>query len=116
MNTKAKALLGIGLAAALGLGACGGGDSAGSVEIRQPTQAQLAAAGLQEFPLAPESDRVDLTEPEFSDPTNVTNPLFPIKELRSALLLGRVDGVPFRVETTLLPETRVIKLDGGAEV
>ncbi|MGH2982993.1 MAG: hypothetical protein ACRDK5_01865 [Solirubrobacterales bacterium] len=117
MNAKGKALIGTGLAAALALGACGGDDgSSGSTQIEQPTQAQLAAAGLQKFPLAPESDRVDLTAPAYSNSTDVTNPLFPIKDLHSALLLGRVDGVPFRAETTLLPETRIFKLDDGQEV
>ncbi len=61
---------------------------------------------------APESQRVDLETPTFSDPTNVTNPLFPISDLHSALLMGTVDGLPFRTETTLLPETRTIKWNG----
>jgi hypothetical protein len=61
---------------------------------------------------APESARVDLAKPSFSNPTNVTNPLFPISQLHSALLLGNEDGHLLRVETTLLPETKTIDLDG----
>lgn len=57
---------------------------------------------------APPSRRVDLRSPSFTHPTVITNPLFPIARLRSAVLLGRVDGRPFRSETTLLP--------GGATV
>ena len=38
--------------------------------------------------LAPESQRVDLAVPSFSNPTEITNPLFPIGELRSAVLVG----------------------------
>src|SRR5262245_28715593 len=33
--------------------------------------------------LAPETRRVDLALPTFSNPTDITNPLFPIGELRS---------------------------------
>jgi hypothetical protein len=61
---------------------------------------------------APASELVDLAEPSFLDPTNVTNPLFPISQLHSALLLGNIDGHLFRTETTLLPETKTIDLNG----
>jgi hypothetical protein len=66
--------------------------------------------------VAPDGDRVDLSLPAFSDPTNVTNPLFPISELRSAVLNGRIDGKPFHTETTLLPSTRVIEWSPGHQV
>lgn len=33
------------------------------------------------FKPAPESERVDLVTPTFSDPTNITNPLFPVSLL-----------------------------------
>ena len=65
-----------------------------------------------DLPTAPASARVDLGQPSFSNPTNVTNPLFPISQLARVLLLGSVDGLPLRVETTLLPYTRTIELDG----
>lgn len=65
------------------------------------------------LPIAPRSQRVDLATPRFSHPTNVTNPLFPIKNLKHAILVGEVDGLPFRAETTLLPATKSIYLDGG---
>ncbi len=48
----------------------------------------------------------------FSDPTRITNPLFPISRLRSALLLGHVDGKPFRTETTLLPRAETVVWEG----
>ena len=57
---------------------------------------------------APASERVDVAPPTFSNPTNITNPLFPISELHSALLLGHVDGQPFRTETTLMPGTETV--------
>ncbi|MGH7561389.1 MAG: Hpt domain-containing protein [Gemmatimonadales bacterium] len=62
------------------------------------------------LPIAPASQRVDLVVPTFSNPTSVTNPLFPISQLHSAILLGTSDGERLRVETTLLPGTRTIDL------
>jgi hypothetical protein len=50
--------------------------------------------------------------PTFSDPTNITNPLFPISRLHSVIALGVVDGERLKVETTLLPETRIIEWNG----
>jgi hypothetical protein len=58
--------------------------------------------------VAPDSARVDLAMPTFTDPTNVTNSLFPVSAQRSVLLVGEVDGEPFRTEVTLLPDTRII--------
>ena len=107
--------------ATLGLAACdssSGGDEAATAPntIPQPTRAQLAAAGLDELPLAPRSKRLDIAAPTFSDPTRITNPLFPISRLRSVVFSGRVEGKPFHTETTLLPETRIIEWSRGQEV
>ncbi|MEP7159452.1 MAG: hypothetical protein ABI797_08480 [Chloroflexota bacterium] len=62
-------------------------------------------AGLD---LAPESARVDLHVPTFSNPTEIDNPLFPVSDQSSVLLLGEVDGQAFRTEVTLLPSPRTI--------
>ena len=110
----ALALLGGGLAIGLLVGGSEDGGpaaSSGSTSISQPTAAQLAAAGL-DIPVAPKSVRVDLTLPRFSNPTKVTNPLFPISGQRSAILAGRVDDKPFKVEITLLPQTRIVEWRG----
>ena len=64
------------------------------------------------LPLAPKGERIDTSMPTFSDPTTITNPLFPISQQESVLLLGHVDGEPFRTEVTLLPETRIIDWHG----
>jgi len=81
--------------------------------VPQASPEELEAASHDELPLAPLGDRVDLVAPPFSNPTTVTNPLFPISDLHSAILNGKVDGKPFKVETTLLPETRIIEwIDG----
>ncbi len=65
-----------------------------------------------ELVTAPESQRVDLASPTFSDSTAVTNPLFPISKLPRVILLGTEAGLPFRSETTLLPETKTIVWNG----
>src|SRR5215217_7708330 len=112
------------------VGACGADTTAGTNK-NQVSQAQAArsttsfnAAGKVgsrmipqppipgDIPVVPESKRVDLGVPTFSDPTNVTNPLFPVSKQDSVLMVGHVDGKPFRTEVTLLPETRIIEWRG----
>jgi hypothetical protein len=73
----------------------------------------LVAAGLGKLPIAPAAKRVDLVAPPFSRSTEVTNPLFPISDLRSAVINGHVDGKPLKIETTLLPETQVMEWSPG---
>jgi hypothetical protein len=109
--------LAVGVSAALTVVACGGDDAdKEATPVPQPTAAQLEAAGLEKLPVAPESERVDITMPPLSNPTEVTNPLFPISDLHSAVLSGKVDGKPFHTETTLLPETRVVEWTEGQQV
>lgn len=90
-----------------------GCQATASTPVPQPTQAQLDAAGLGDLPLAPDSARRDLVAAPFSNPTSVTNPLFPIADLDSAILNGHVDGKVFHTETTLLPFTRLIEWTPG---
>jgi hypothetical protein len=61
---------------------------------------------------APASRRVDLGPPAFSHSTRIDNPLFPISRLQSAVLLGRVEGKPFRSETTLLAVRTQVRWNG----
>jgi hypothetical protein len=79
-------------------------NSRAATTISQPT--------IKNLPVASENKRVDIAMPTFSDPTNITNPLFPVSRQESVLLLGRVDGNAFRTEVTLLPDTRIIKWRG----
>jgi hypothetical protein len=99
-----------GSAATRGAGPC---EETVTTKVPQPTAAHLEAAGLAKLPVAPDARRVDLVAPPFSDSTSVTNPLFPISTLHSVILNGRVGGESFRVETTLLPDTRVIEWSPG---
>ena len=110
------ATLGLALTALVVGGCLGNGDSREATPVPQPTAAQLRASGLGKLPLAPAAKRVDLTAPPFSHPTAVTNPLFPISELHSAVLNGRIQGKPFHTETTLLPYTRAIEWPPGKQV
>jgi hypothetical protein len=84
--------------------------------IAQATPAQVEAAGLGTLGLRPESERVDVVAPKFSNPTAITNPLFPISGLHSAILSGTVDDKPFHTQTTLLSETRIIEWTEGQQV
>ncbi len=62
--------------------------------------------------IADASKRVDLVLPKFSNPTEVTNPLFPVSRQASVLFTGHVDNKPFRTEVTLLPFTRIVEWQG----
>ncbi|HEX2742591.1 MAG TPA: hypothetical protein VHM69_19280 [Rubrobacter sp.] len=77
----------------------------GSKTIPQPVM-------LEDLATAPEGARVDISMPVFSNPTEITNPLFPVSKQESVLMVGRVDDKPFRTEVTLLPETRIIEWQG----
>jgi hypothetical protein len=66
----------------------------------------------EKLPIAPATARIDLTPPVFNDPLTITNPLFPISRLHSAVLLGTVDGKPFRTETTLMPTPKTLSVSG----
>jgi hypothetical protein len=115
ISRSGLAVLGVG--AALVAASCrGDGSSNESTPVPQPTGAQLEASGLAKLPLAPDSKRVDLATPPFSHPTDVTNPLFPISKLHSAVLNGTIDGKPFHTETTLLPYTRALEWPAGHQV
>ena len=118
-RVASRLVLGIGLATALVAGGCAGGGQertgdAGTANLILTGQS-LGATECGTYSgtgCAPDSQRVDLTRPSFSNPTKVTNPLFPIGRLPSVVLVGQVDGEPFRSETTLLPETRTVEWEG----
>jgi hypothetical protein len=99
--------------AASPMGATGSGSASGGATATGGTVTTIPQPAVPaHIPVAPESERVDLAMPTFSDPTNVTNPLFPVSLQDSVLMLGHVDGKPFRTEVTLLPETRIIEWEG----
>jgi hypothetical protein len=109
-GTKARmTLLAVALAAGLVAASCSSSGGSGGGGEREAIPQPVVPAGLQ---VAQDSDRVDLAMPSFSDPTSITNPLFPVTEDSSNLLLGTVDGQPFRTEVTLLPNTRIIEWGG----
>ena len=85
------------------------GASADLLPIPQPNLGTLNR--VTRHRLAPDSARVDLLLPPFSNSTGVTNPLFPIAAL-DAVILGEVEGVPLKIETTLLPDTKVVTWHG----
>lgn len=56
--------------------------------------------------------RVDLETPIFSDPTSITNPLFPRDTVTQVVQLGVEGGDDLRFEITYLPETKFIRWNG----
>ena len=58
------------------------------------------------------SRRVDLEHPVFTNPTHITNPLFPIASTDQGLMLGAEGDVGLRQEVTLLDHTRTIRWAG----
>jgi hypothetical protein len=113
MTMNRYLLLGAGFLALLAVGACSNttnSDAAASC-VGPPPDAEIP------LPIASANERVDLDEPAFSDPTSVTNPLFPVGVLEHAILLGVVGGETFRAETSVLAETDEIELEEtGVEV
>ena len=92
-------------------------DYAADAARETAASAELKAAGLDKLAIAHVDDRIDMKPPQFdSSSAKVTNPLFPISQLHSAILNGKSSGKTFRVETTLLPRTRVIELPDGQVV
>ncbi len=105
--------LAVGFTAVLFAGACTGASPSERDPARGGgTQSIIPQPAVEGLSVAPDGERVDLAMPRFSDPTAITNPLFPVSRQASVLLLGRVDGEPFRTEVTLLPEPRIIEWDG----
>jgi hypothetical protein len=98
----------------VGLAACDGGGSSesSSSPVEDPALSGTECGTYSGRGCAPKHRRVDVEPPGFSNPTEVTNPLNPIARLRSALLLGHIEGEPLRVETTLLPGTDTIEWGG----
>lgn len=101
-----RALTGAGIALIL-LG-CAGGGLGDPPSPASPTPSEPIPTNT-----APDSARVDLEPPTFSNPTAITNPLFGVSDVEQAVQLGVDAGETLRVEVTLLPETRVIEWDGG---
>jgi len=80
--------------------------------MKRPLSSLLVAAiaipiGL----LAP--DAMAQPFPPFTNPTDITNPYYPVSNTKQAITLGVSDGDEFRSEVTLLPGTRTITWAGG---
>jgi hypothetical protein len=90
-----------------------------ALSLAMPATAMAQASGkpipqpkVEGLELAPDSARLDLALPKFSNPTKIANPPFPISSQESVLLVGKVDGKDFRTEVTPHPYTRILKWEG----
>jgi hypothetical protein len=110
---RRAAILTLALGAA-GLAACdsGGGGSEKAEPVASQGFSTSECGTYSGRGCAPNSQRVDLARPTFSNPTSVTNPMYPVSRLRSAVLLGHVGGERFRTETTLLPGSDTVSWGG----
>ena len=104
-------VIGCCLASALVAAACSESSGPGSGASGSATTAAETVAPVT-LATVPQSERVDLDKPTFSEPTTVDNPLFPISSQHSAVYLGNDEGNPLKVEVTLLPERKKIEVDG----
>jgi hypothetical protein len=102
-------LPGLGIAAAIALSGCDSNHKSGSAASEQTSTVCGTYSGKG---CASANKRVDLAVPSFSHSTEITNALFPIGHGRSAVLLGHVDGKPFRTETTVLPGRQTVDWNG----
>jgi hypothetical protein len=112
VRRRTASLLMVVLAAALTAGACDPSTPSkgpGCIKVVDEKTGEKRKACL---PVAPESKRVDLGKPTFSNPTVVTNPLHPTSRIVQTIYGGQVDGKPFRTEVTLLPDIRTIEWNG----
>jgi hypothetical protein len=84
----------------------------GGCAAQQPPRELISQPAVESPSVAAAGERVDLALPPFSNPTEITNPLFPVSSQGSILLLGTVEDLPFRTEVTLLPNPRIIEWEG----
>ena len=85
------------------------GILATAVAVSATTGVGIAGASA---PARAASGRVDLTPPVFSDPTNITNPLFPKNSVDQVVQLGAEGDVALRHEITQLDRTKTIEWNG----
>jgi hypothetical protein len=114
IRTRRAVVAAAAVAAIVGASCTSGGTSVPTGTAGAPATTIPQPVLPPDLAVAPDSQRVDLTMPTFSDPTNVTNPWFPVSQQASVLFLGHVDGKPFRTEVTLLPFTRIVEWNGQA--
>jgi hypothetical protein len=115
MMSSIVAVIAVALVAGACTGAASDDDRSVTTSLVSATAApsEIAQPAVPEnLPVASTAERVDIAMPTFSHPTTITNPLFPVSNQSSVLMLGRVEGEPFRTEVTLLPETRIIEWEG----
>ncbi|MFN8454789.1 MAG: hypothetical protein U0401_08995 [Anaerolineae bacterium] len=58
------------------------------------------------------SSQSSAAAPHFSHPTEITNPFYPVSLTEQAIALGTEDGQSARTEVTLLPDSKMITVDG----
>jgi hypothetical protein len=115
MRTRTHIAIALGAVAAVVAAGCSGDDA---TTASTTTEAATPPASTASTTTSPREGRViddiDLGPDDFSDPTAITNELFPVSEVPFLVMLGEDEGEPLRVEVTLLPETKTIDWEGGS--
>lgn len=106
-----RATLGAGLVASVLTGGFASTSRAGPhIDAATATEA-IASTPSSNERSAPKR-RVDLETPTFSNPTRITNRLFPISRLTQVIQLGHEADETLRHEITLLDETKFVRWNG----
>jgi len=106
-----RATLGAGLVASFLTGGFASTSRAGPhIDAATATEA-IASTPSSNERSAPKR-RVDLETPTFSNPTRITNRLFPISRLTQVIQLGHEADETLRHEITLLDETKFVRWNG----
>ena len=106
-SRPSRNLIGAGLVAVLVVAGC---STTPTSSASAPTGSPMLPSGSA---TASDGARVDLGTPTFSDPTAITNPLFPRIGITQVIQLGTEGKENLRFEITQLPETKLIEWSGG---
>jgi hypothetical protein len=113
MRTRAHLAIVVGAVATVVTAGCAGDDA--STASTSTTAAPSSTATTTTSPREGRViDDIDLTPDDFTNPTSITNELFPVSEVPFLVMVGEDEGEPLRVEVTLLPETKTIDWEGGS--
>jgi hypothetical protein len=89
---------------------------AAAVAVSAPASVNIAASPSSATPATTvaqvRSGPVDLAPPVFSDPTHITNPLFPMSDVEQVIQLGSEGDAALRHEITQLDRTKIIEWNG----
>lgn len=88
--------------------ACGGDDTSSTDTTEQEPEPTTSTSVEGRV-----IDEVDIGPGDFTNPTQVTNSLYPVSDVAYVVMLGEDEGEPLRVETTLTSDIKTIEWADG---